>query len=185
MDTPSASSSVHIRRANIADARAIAELHAESWRAAYVEIMPQEWLDGLSVDELESRLREELANGRTTMLLACRESEFIGWTSLGPCRDEGSPPGLGEINALYLRPTVWGQGIGQQLWKAALKQLATDGFEQTVVWCLEENHRARRFYERMGAILNSGVSRMIGRNGVELAEIQYAICLEEVSKPIG
>ena len=43
-----------IRLATLADARAIAELHVASWRAAYVGILPPAYLEGLSVEEREA-----------------------------------------------------------------------------------------------------------------------------------
>jgi ribosomal protein S18 acetylase RimI-like enzyme len=37
---------------------------------------------------------------------------------------------------------------------AALEQLRADGYERCHLWVLEDNPRARRFYERMGWRLN-------------------------------
>ena len=39
-----------VRRATPGDARRIAQIQVETWRAAYVGVMPQEILDGLDVE---------------------------------------------------------------------------------------------------------------------------------------
>src|SRR5438309_5691153 len=43
--------SLTLREATRADARAIAEIHVAAWRAAYRDLMPQSYLDSLSVEE--------------------------------------------------------------------------------------------------------------------------------------
>jgi hypothetical protein len=44
-----------IRKATPEDARAIAEVHVKSWRAAYRDLLPQDFLQGLSVDRREQQ----------------------------------------------------------------------------------------------------------------------------------
>ena len=47
---------MNVRPARPEDARRIAEIHVETWRATYPGVMPQEVLDGLSVDEPRAEL---------------------------------------------------------------------------------------------------------------------------------
>jgi hypothetical protein len=49
-----------IRSATPGDARAIATIHVEAWRAAYRGIVPDEYLDSLSIDGRESTWRQNL-----------------------------------------------------------------------------------------------------------------------------
>jgi hypothetical protein len=51
----------NIRLAVIHDARAIAEVHVESWKSTYRGIYPEALLNGLSVEKRESSWRELLA----------------------------------------------------------------------------------------------------------------------------
>ena len=50
-----------VRAATIEDARAIATIHVETWRAAYAGIVPAAHLAALSIDEREVRWRSILA----------------------------------------------------------------------------------------------------------------------------
>lgn len=53
----------------------------------------------------------------------------------------------GWLNGLYVRPEAWGTGVAARLHDRALAAL---GPGRARLWVLEENRRARRFYERRG-----------------------------------
>ena len=52
----------HVREATVDDARSIAEVHVRIWQETYVGQVPQEYLDGLSVESREARWRESLGD---------------------------------------------------------------------------------------------------------------------------
>ena len=56
----------------------------------------------------------------------------------------------GEIISLYLLPEYMGKGYGKELLKTAISELSAQGFQEIFLWVLEENNRARHFYERCG-----------------------------------
>ncbi len=67
------------------------------------------------------------------------------------------PDGLGFaavappwLDALYVCPAAWGTGVADGLHERALEALRAAGVETAQLWVLEENRRARRFYERHG-----------------------------------
>ena len=53
----------------------------------------------------------------------------------------------GWLNGFYVRPEAWGTGVAARLHDRVLAAL---GPGPARLWVLEENHRARRFYERRG-----------------------------------
>jgi GNAT superfamily N-acetyltransferase len=55
----------------------------------------------------------------------------------------------GWLNALYVLPDEWGTGIGSGLHDEAVEALRRLGPEARL-WVLEQNARARRFYEQRG-----------------------------------
>ena len=64
----------NIRPAVIHDARAIAQVHVESWKSTYRGILPEALLDGLSVEKREASWRELLtahASSLATTLVGC------------------------------------------------------------------------------------------------------------------
>ena len=67
--------------------------------------------------------------------------------------DDGQIVGVVGVDAcwltnLYVLPSHWGRGIGAELHDAALAALPD--CPEVRLWTLEENHRARAFYEKRG-----------------------------------
>lgn len=145
---------VAIRVARPEDARAIAEVHVEGWRWAYRGLVPDAYLDGLDVDARERMWAEGL--GRSSVAWACFVAEdggrVVGFVACGPPEPghAQAPPAAGEVYALYVRQDVQGTGVGRALFGQAVAALAERGFRTSVLWVLEANFLARRFYERAG-----------------------------------
>jgi GNAT superfamily N-acetyltransferase len=91
--------------------------------------------------------RERVASGAWPVLVAERAGEAVGFASMGPARDGAS---AGEVYAIYAVPEVWGTGAGHALMESALQRLREDGYREAVLWVLDDNPRARAFYEREG-----------------------------------
>jgi GNAT superfamily N-acetyltransferase len=74
-----------------------------------------------------------------------------GVAGAGPARDDDlDRTTTGELYALYVHPDAWGRGYGDALHATALDHLWAEGFSAAVLWVLEGNHRARRFYADRG-----------------------------------
>jgi len=54
------------------------------------------------------------------------------------------------LRHLAVRPDRWGGGVGTAAIETALHEMDLRGCTIASLWCLEENHRARRLYERLG-----------------------------------
>ncbi len=162
-----------------ADIDAVADVHVSSWRFAYAGLIPQPYLDGLSVEGNAERRRARFAVGdeRVENLVAeDAAGEVVGWACLGPYRDDEGVGGMerdGEMYALYLRPGHIGHGIGHLLTEAVTRRAAERGFLWLRLWVLEGNERARRFYERAGFSADGGAEPFTV-DGVDVPEIRYA-----------
>jgi L-amino acid N-acyltransferase YncA len=148
-----------IRRATAADARGIAEVHVGSWRHAYRGLLPDGFLDRLSVEEREASWREAFRDRGAAVFVAEEEGRVIGFASFGPSRDRDAGPEVGEIPAIYVDPTVVGAGVGRALLDAAIEAMREAGYRRATLWVLEANAHARRFYERAGWRWDGTVSR--------------------------
>lgn len=98
---------------------------------------------------------------------------MVGFASCGESRDAA---GEGELYAIYALPAAWGSGVGPALMAAALGALRTGGFATASLWVLEDNPRARRFYEREGW-RSDGRRREEEFLGVPVTEVSYGIAL--------
>lgn len=149
------------------DRFAISRIYEESWKYAYKGIIPQNYLESIPAGRWGANLDKE---GMNTLVLI-EEGMFIGTSSY--CKSRFSDfDGFGEIVSIYLLPQYMGRGYGQKLLKAAVNELAKLGYRDIFLWVLEENGRARKFYEKAGfALSNHYLDDDIG--GKELREIQY------------
>jgi ribosomal protein S18 acetylase RimI-like enzyme len=163
-----------IRRATVEDARGIAELHTRTWQAAYRHILPAADLDALDVGEREERWRQNLARPEVPTFVVEEDGAFVGFVTVGPSRD---PDCDGELYGIYVAPEAWGSGAGAALTAAALGELHAR-YAEAALWVLEDNPRARRFYEKHG--WSPDGTQKTGRQlGVDTAEMRYRISLAE------
>ncbi|HUZ14719.1 MAG TPA: GNAT family N-acetyltransferase, partial [Gaiellaceae bacterium] len=106
------------------------------------------------------------------MLVAEEGGVVVGFAWTGDSRDE---PGKGELFAIYVVPEAWGSGAGSALMASALEALRS--YSSATLWVLEDNPRARRFYEREGWSLDGG-RRDEEFLGVTVAEVRYRITFD-------
>jgi len=82
-----------------------------------------------------------------------------------------------EVYGIYCDPGRWRSGAGRALWREAMHQLTAQGYADVTCWVLEGNGRARRFYEAMGGVLDSGTIKMYEAMDVRLPEVRYRFTL--------
>jgi GNAT superfamily N-acetyltransferase len=165
-----------VRRAEPADAAAIAVVHVRSWQGAYRGLLPQEYLDGLDPADRTERWRRTLErNGwpAAGTLVAVSAGQVGGFAHVGPSRDSDADGSrVGEINAIYVLPEVWGAGLGRSLMTTTLSELAAGGYETAALWVLESNARDRRFYARAGWTAD-GSAKQEDIAGSPVTEVRY------------
>jgi GNAT superfamily N-acetyltransferase len=148
---------VEVRRADADDLAAVAEVHVRSWQETYAGLIAQDLLDGLSVERRRTAWTQIHAASdwpATGILVLVDDGTVAGFAHVGPSRDTDATENAGEVTAIYLRRARWGRGGGQALIAAALRTLAEAGFTTAVLWVLDANERARRFYEAGGWALD-------------------------------
>src|SRR5262245_58199661 len=154
---------VTIRAATPDDARAIAEIHVAGWRFAYRGQMPDAFLAALSVDERAAQRRGWLEKPPTeehrTWVAEAGDGRIAGFAICGPERAEVPSAGCAEIYAIYVDPARIGSGVGRALFDWSVGDLRTRGFVDIVLWVLDTNELARRFYEAAGMAADGGTKR--------------------------
>jgi GNAT superfamily N-acetyltransferase len=166
-----------IRRATVADARAIADLVVRGWQAAYRDLMPADFLGGLSVPSREVAWRSMLegdVDGLTPAWIAERNGRAVGFVSVGPPRDDEVPLPAAEVYALYVLPEAWRGGVGRSLLTTAVEYLRTRGAALLTLWVLEDNGPGRAFYEVMGWEPD-GARQPLEMAGFSVTEVRYRL----------
>jgi ribosomal protein S18 acetylase RimI-like enzyme len=148
---------VRVRDAVPADAAAIADIHICTWQAAYAHIFPTDKLAALDEQRAE---RERIWLGWLespwpggSALVAEQQGRVVGFVSVGRARNDET---LGELYAIYVLPDAWGGGAGAALMSQGLERLRGH-FDEAILWVLEDNPRARAFYDRFGWRLDGGL----------------------------
>lgn len=176
---------ITVRDATPADAAAEAAVHIATWQATYAHVFLADYLADLDHAGWTEGHRRQIDNSppRITLVAVDAESgEIVGFTHAGPWR-VGSPPAYdparGEVYAIYVRPDAWGTGAGRALMQGAVDRLAETGRHEIGLWVLDDNPRARRFYERFGFRASGEVSTFTADRGgphqTTVTEIEYAL----------
>ena len=148
------------------DFNLISRIYALSWKAAYIGIVPQQYLDELAEDYWTDKLQ----NSAYDSFVLIEEGKYIGTSSICAARDENMG-GWGEIISIYLLPEYIGKGYGRPLFAYVFSELLNKGYKDIYLWVLEKNIRARRFYEKNG--FSPADSQMFTIGNEEISEIRY------------
>ncbi|AGZ39382.1 GNAT family N-acetyltransferase [Actinoplanes friuliensis] len=160
---------VLLRPAADDDLPAVGALHFTSRAHAYAEILSPEALDHGSPEVMgewwSERWKWEKETHRLTV--AVDGGTLAGFSYLGPSEEEGAA----ELYAIHAAPEFVGTGVGRLLMLDALPALARIA-DHAVLWVLEPNTRARRFYERGGWVAD-GVTRTEPIGGEPVLQLRY------------
>jgi len=139
---------VDIRPASGRDADQIANVHEASWRNAYEGLIPHKSLQAMISRRHAGWWRRAISRG-TSVMVVDMGGQIAGYCTYGLNRARALPQ-EGEIYELYILPEYQGIGLGTCLFDAAQASLKNHGCDGLVVWALEDNAMAMRFYDSHG-----------------------------------
>jgi len=169
--------SITIRKVSVEETDEFVECHIKCWQAAYKGIMPDDFLNSMpSNHEKIAELFRQGINESCGYEYCCviYNGKMIGKLGFSKCLDDDKT-GAGEIHAIYLLDDYWDKGYGRQLMEFAMENLKEMGFREIVIWLLDENSRARRFYEKFGFEAD-GTTKEIDLSET-LIEIRYVLTI--------
>jgi GNAT superfamily N-acetyltransferase len=160
-----------VREAILDDAAGIARVHTDSWQTSYRGILPDTVLDRIDVGQRVESRRKILRDRSVFQLVAydVTHGDIVGFCDAGPSRRH--VPYAGEVYAIYLAHRAKRHGLGQDMWERVQAWLAASDMRSMIVWVLENNHHARRFYEAMGGRAGSRLQSRVG--GYPVVELSY------------
>jgi ribosomal protein S18 acetylase RimI-like enzyme len=133
------------------DAVDLAQVHVQSWRESYRGMLPQVYLDRMSVVAHARRWRARLMRLNEVTLAAETREGLVAYAS-GDWARSGRPAEA-EIATLYVLKRAQRVGLGRRLMTDVARTLAARGATSLVIWVLRDNTGAHRFYEKMGGVL--------------------------------
>ena len=146
----SSTSNFEVRPAVTRDAKAIAEIHVSASQAAFKSLVPGEKMPAVPVDKSQSYWREAIEFSEPQVYVAVDEGKVVGFVGFDRSRDKGTSNTIGEIWAIYVATSHWGQGVGLALWDAARDGLLEEGCTKVTLWVPLGNERALRFHDLAG-----------------------------------
>ena len=162
----------YIRYANKDDADTIALINSKSFQHAFQGIIPGNFLkERFSYERLKERLYKELNESTATSCIMYKYDIPVGMLTFA--KDDNKERDNSEIDIwrIYLLPEYWGQNLGVEFLDWVIKELKRKGYKKVALWVVEENIRARKFYEKVGFI-HEGEIRIINA-GREIQEHRY------------
>ena len=149
------------------DKMTISRIYEESWKYAYKGIIPQDYLESLP----EGRWVANLENSNGGTLVCVDNGRIVGTSSFCESRFNQFK-GWVEIISIYILPDYMGRGFGKVFFDSVIVELKKMGYRNIFVWVLEENLRARKFYEKEGFVMTDVyLDDNIG--GKDVREIRY------------
>ena len=162
---------ISIRRARLSDASGIAAVHVATWRSAYANLLPDDYLANLSIPRLAAYYEHGIRIGLGLHVAASYGERgappTLGYSSAVRCQEHQL--GEGEIETLYVLDDYRDRGLGGQLLRASAKHLAQLGCRSVFAWVLSQNP-SRYFYQHLGGKqIASGITMVGGENVPQIA----------------
>jgi diamine N-acetyltransferase len=157
---------VEVRPVRLHEADTLFELYRRTALVAYAHVFSPERYPFPDHAVRESWREVVARHGRDHEVAVAEEDEaLVGAVVAAP----------GTLEHLFVVPERWGAGVGDALHDAALAVSREAGVEVCRLEVLEENLRARRFYERRGWRLDG--RRRLGEYPPHPAVVGYTLSL--------
>lgn len=128
-----------LRPARTEDAESAFQVQRAASLAALAHIYPPDRYP-FPDEAIRERWKEAISDSDGNVIVAHRADRIVG---VAAARQ-------GWLDGLYVVPEEWGTGVAISLHDEAMRSLADAGATHARLWVLEDNTRARRFYERRG-----------------------------------
>lgn len=171
-----------IRNARTDDYAGITSVHIKSWQETYVGLMPQSFLDNLSIEGRQSFWEEHLrdpSHCESIWVAENQSEEIVGFCSGGVARNSQLAFDS-ELYAIYLLKEFQGQGVGRSMFNALVSRLKEDGYQSMYLWVVKGS-KTIAIYESLGGVLgNQTQTDLIG--GEEVEELLYFFHLDDFNQ---
>jgi len=147
-------------------------VHVRSWRETYRGLLPDAYLARMSEAAFARRFRRALTvpGPNEVTLAAATRHGLVGYVQAGPSR--ARVENEAEIATLYVLAEAQGLGLGKRLLSGAARAMAAQGARSLMLSVLQDNARARGFYEHVGGVAQPPRPER-GPGGTLLNEVAY------------
>lgn len=156
---------VEYRDATIDDAPELAELGAATFTDTFGHLyQPDDLAVFLKNNSIEA-WEKELTDSAFAVRVAEKEGKMVGYAKLGPPHLPFEPRGeAAELRQLYVVEEMKGQGVAHTLIDWVIEGARDRRADHLYLSVFTENHRARRFYEKLGFEAEGTYHFMVGNH---------------------
>lgn len=164
-------SDITIRAAQQDDFARVADMHYAVWRRSWAGILTGPLLDILGPPQrwVAEIYPQNLSRCGSAMWIAESGGRTVGVTIFGP--DEAEHESI-QIDALYIADDRQRHGIGGCLLDTVLSERPSG---DVILWCAEQNAKARRFYEKNSFCADGRTLDWEPLPGIKVAHVGYRL----------
>ena len=140
---------VKIRLVDKKDLQAISEMYVENWKATYVGLVNQEYLDNMNVPWAMDKWSKFIECEEQGIFVADKEGKVMGF---GAFRPSDHLEDSMFLDALHVSKDARDLGIGSMLIKAIGQKAIQEGFSKMNISIVSGNEHARRLYVNRGVV---------------------------------
>lgn len=140
---------MQVRVATIQDVQAVASAYLASWKAGYAGLLSESEIEVQAVRRSKYDWLSAIRQSDRVVFLAEENGEVVGVVE---CEHDPKPGRRPWVQLLYVVPSAWGSGSATALLNEALGAVREAGHLTTLLEVVEDQTRARRFYERWSAV---------------------------------
>lgn len=139
---------MNIREANAEDIESIANLYVVNWKKTYLGLLPDNFLNRLSVNDEIKKWQRYLTKEKHRIFVAYENEIFLGFSA---CKEDEELNNCLYLDSLHVYETSRGKGVGTKLINTIGNYAYIKGYEHISICVVKGNDKAKRFYEKMGA----------------------------------
>ncbi len=164
-----------IRKACSADASRLAEILIFTKRSTYREIFHNDLVSFGEMQVLPLALEYQNDPQMLETIVVYDDGIVKGMANILHTMEDAQT--ITELKELYTDTFFQGEGIGAALMRETRRQAERNASSCILLWVLEKNQQARRFYQRQGYIATGERQLM---EGTEEYVIQYSLSLSPI-----
>ncbi|MBQ8748980.1 MAG: GNAT family N-acetyltransferase [Clostridia bacterium] len=150
-----------VRKMQKTDVNILADINIRGWWMSCSSFMDKDFLESLNPYDKACKLLSDF--DKSNIIVAESENNVVGYckyvfnSELTNFLDAD-----GEIEKLYVEPTLSNSGIGTFLFKSIIEIFLSKNKHSLVLWCFEDAKQAKLFYQKMGGKIVYKEMRKIG-----------------------
>jgi diamine N-acetyltransferase len=156
---------VEYRTATVADAAALSAIGAQTFTDTFGHLYRPDDLAVFLKNHAVETWEKELCDPAFAVRVAELDGRMVGYAKLGPPHLPFEPRGeAAELRQLYVLEEMKGQGVAHKLIDWVINLARDKRADHLYLSVFTENHRARRFYEKLGFEAEGTYHFMVGNH---------------------